>query len=128
MKIGERLKSLRLKNELTQEQLAHKVNLTKANISKYESDSIEPNITTLTLLSEIFNVSVAYLLCETDDPSPPDKSKPDIRWGEFGISFYGTPTDEDKEMIIDSINFAMEQRRKRNEAKLKDQKERDKNK
>lgn len=66
MSFGERLRELRISANLTQEQLAKKVKLSKANISKYEADLVEPNIDTLKLLSIIFNVSTDYLLEKTN--------------------------------------------------------------
>lgn len=62
MTFGQVLKKLRNENHLTQSQLAAKINLSKANISKYESDSVEPNLETLNAIAELFNVSVDYLL------------------------------------------------------------------
>lgn len=62
MTFGTKLKSLRVEYELTQSQLAKKLDTSKSNISKYESDSIEPNMKTLVLISEYFNVSIDYLL------------------------------------------------------------------
>lgn len=62
MTFGQRLKALRTEKCLTQLELAHKVNLSKANISKYESDNIEPNLDTLNLFSELFDVSLDFLL------------------------------------------------------------------
>lgn len=62
MTFGQRLRMLRLENNLTQEQLATKLDVTKSNISKYESDSLEPNIRVLKSLSLIFGVSVDYMI------------------------------------------------------------------
>lgn len=59
---GERLKTLRLEKGLSQEELALKLGLSKANVSKYESGNIEPNFTTLKSIASIFNVSIDYLL------------------------------------------------------------------
>jgi len=70
LSIGGRLKKLRLKHGLTQEQLAQKVNLTKTDISKYESDNEEPDFSVQELFAEIFGVSVDYLLWINDDPAP----------------------------------------------------------
>ena len=66
MSFGERLRQLRISTNLTQEQLAKKIKLSKANISKYEADLVEPNIDTLKILSKIFNVSTDYLLEKTN--------------------------------------------------------------
>lgn len=66
MSFGERLRQLRISANLTQEQLAKKIKLSKANISKYEANLVEPNIDTLKILSKIFNVSTDYLLEKTN--------------------------------------------------------------
>lgn len=62
MTFGQKLKYLRTEKNLTQTQLANLLKLSKANISKYESDSVEPNLETLTMISKIFDVSLDYLL------------------------------------------------------------------
>ncbi|GHU51911.1 hypothetical protein AGMMS49975_06670 [Clostridia bacterium] len=64
-----RIRKLRRNLELTQEELAEKLNTTKSNISKYEVGSIEPNISTLVMLADIFEVSIDYLVARTDIPN-----------------------------------------------------------
>ena len=70
MKIGERLKYLRLENGLTQQQLAKKVRCSKSNISKYESGAIEPNIGMIKTFSGLYKVSESYLLGNSDIRDP----------------------------------------------------------
>lgn len=48
MNIGEKIKSLRLKNNLTQEELANRTELSKGFISQLERDLTSPSIATLT--------------------------------------------------------------------------------
>lgn len=72
MNFGTRLKQLRLENNLKQEELAKKIHSSKANISRYESNSVEPNLKTLNELAELFNVSVDYLLGRTIVRKPVD--------------------------------------------------------
>jgi len=62
MTFGQKLKSLRQNHKMTQTQLADALRLSKANISKYESDTIQPNFETLGAISSLFNVPVDYLL------------------------------------------------------------------
>lgn len=62
LSFGSKLKELRINNDLTQIELAEKLNMSKANISKYEADLIEPNLDTLKKISLLFNVSVNELL------------------------------------------------------------------
>lgn len=70
MSFGKRLRQLRLDKEITQLQLSGILDTAKSNISKYEADTIEPNISMLRKLGEYFNVSVDYLLGITDMSSP----------------------------------------------------------
>lgn len=67
MTFGQRLRELRNEKGLTQSQLAERVNLSKANISKYENGSVEPNLETLHLLAELFGVTTDVLLGKTDE-------------------------------------------------------------
>ncbi len=64
---GERIKYLREKQGLTQKDIATKLGLEPAAISKYELDMREPNIEALKKLATIFNVSIDYLLGRTPD-------------------------------------------------------------
>jgi len=66
MSLGTRIKRERIRRGLTQEQLGRMVNLSKANISKYESNVLEPNVYTLKLFATIFNCSLDYILGFSD--------------------------------------------------------------
>lgn len=66
MTFGARLKELRKMAGFTQSDLAAMLSLSKANISKYESEEIQPSLQTLVKLSDIFETSVDYLLGNTD--------------------------------------------------------------
>ena len=57
-----RLKDMRLKNGLTQEQLANKVGLTKTSICCYESGTRTPTLDTLIDLANELNVELIYFL------------------------------------------------------------------
>jgi transcriptional regulator with XRE-family HTH domain len=70
MNFATRLRELREENNSTQEKIASLLNLTKANISKYELGRLQPNIETLKLLSNYFNVSIDYLIGITNIKKP----------------------------------------------------------
>lgn len=55
--LGEQLKSLRIKKGMTQEQLAQKLNTTKAAISRYEKDQRQPKLELLTEMAMILDAS-----------------------------------------------------------------------
>ena len=59
---GNRLRALRLKADMTQGQLAKKLNLTKSVISAYETDLRLPSYDVLINISKIYNVSTDFLL------------------------------------------------------------------
>ena len=56
------LKNLREKSNLTQEELADRIHVTRQAISRWETGETQPNTDTLKLLSQIFVVSVNTLL------------------------------------------------------------------
>lgn len=62
MKFSKRLKELRVSNGYTQENLAKKIGVTPGAIGLYEQDRREPKIEILISLSNIFGVTVDYLL------------------------------------------------------------------
>lgn len=75
MNFGEKLKMLRKQHKMTQQNLGNAINLSKANICKYEAGSLEPNLGTLRSLSQLFEVSLDYLIGEqeVEMPSSPEK-------------------------------------------------------
>ena len=62
MKFGEKLIQLRRKEGMSQEQLAAEIGITRQSVSKWESGSTLPELTKLIAISELFNVSVDYLV------------------------------------------------------------------
>lgn len=62
MEIREILKNLREKNNLTQDQLAERVMVTRQAVSRWENGETQPNTDTLKLLSREFDVSINTLL------------------------------------------------------------------
>ncbi|WP_346683909.1 helix-turn-helix domain-containing protein [Anaerostipes butyraticus] len=59
---GSVLKTLRLKRNMTQAQLAQKLGLTKSVISAYETGLRLPSYDVLIHIAQIYNVSTDYLL------------------------------------------------------------------
>lgn len=62
MRMDKALKDLRVNHNLTQEEMAKKLLITRQAISRWENGETEPNIETLKLLSKTFNVSINTLL------------------------------------------------------------------
>lgn len=62
MSFGITLKKLRQDNNLTQEELAKKIDTSRSNIANYENDKNMPSVDILEKLSKILNCSTDYLL------------------------------------------------------------------
>lgn len=61
MNLGEKIVSLRKKNNLSQEELAEKVGVTRQTISKWELEETTPDINQAKKLSKLFNISLDEL-------------------------------------------------------------------
>lgn len=62
MEFAEKLIALRKGRELTQEQLAEQLNVSRQSVSKWESGQVVPEVEKLIELSKAFDVSIDYLL------------------------------------------------------------------
>ena len=62
MEMRDILKNLREKHNLTQEQMAERVMVTRQAVSRWETGETQPNTDTLKLLSREFDVSINTLL------------------------------------------------------------------
>ncbi|MCM1543922.1 MAG: helix-turn-helix domain-containing protein [Ruminococcus sp.] len=63
---GEKLKKLRTDNNLTQDELAEKIFVTRSAISKWETNKGYPSIDSLKELSNLFGVSIDQLIADDD--------------------------------------------------------------
>lgn len=62
MELKDKLLMLRKEKNLSQQQLADQLNVSRQSISKWELGESQPDISNIVLLSEIFHVSTDYLL------------------------------------------------------------------
>lgn len=62
MEFGEQIKTLRTKNNLTQEQLAQKLNVTRQAISNWENNRNLPDLETLLVIAQLFHLSLDELI------------------------------------------------------------------
>ena len=85
---GIRLKALRAQKDLTQNQLAQKLDITRSSVSYYEKGAIYPSVDILVKICRFFNVSADFLLGLSEGK-------------EFHISHL---TDEQVSIIINTIH------------------------
>lgn len=71
---GERLYELRRNRNISQEELAELLDVSRQSISKWENDKAYPEMTRLLFMSEYFDVSLDYLMRGLEG----DKSNEDI--------------------------------------------------
>jgi transcriptional regulator with XRE-family HTH domain len=60
--IGKRLKDLRFRAGLTQEELARKAGTTQTTVARIERDAVEPEVTTIRKLANALEVTPGDLL------------------------------------------------------------------
>lgn len=105
----DRLQQLIKKRGITKKQFCEDVQINK-NLPKYWQDNnTYPNRTILNAIATYFGVSVEYLKCETDDPTPPQSQN--IKLGiDFGTSFSYSHSNEkspaDAELNMKCIKVA----------------------
>lgn len=105
--IGERILSLRLKFNITQEELAKKLNIKRQTIHKYENNIIK-NIKyeTIVKLAKIFNTTPEYLLgLDDNDNENEDTVISQEKLTKHNMAFFKAKdiSDEDKKKMIESI-------------------------
>lgn len=74
MEFCERLVELRKERGVTREDFAEYLGISKYTLRNYELGKTEPGHVFLKYLADVFKVSVDYLLCMTDDRTPPNKT------------------------------------------------------
>ena len=79
MTFSEKLMDLRRKAGLSQEQLADRLGVTRQSVSKWESGTAMPELVKLISLSDIFGVSVDYLVKDRlDSPEEAERGGDDL--------------------------------------------------
>ena len=91
MTLGEKLARARKEKNITQEQLADELGVSRQAISKWESDVAYPETDKLIRMSELFDCSLDYLLKENitekdESPKVPDTQSPPVVMRGFSLS------------------------------------------
>lgn len=107
--IGSRIKNLRLKHNLSIQQLAEIVGKSKGNISGYENDKFEPSAQTIIAIAEYFSVSTDWILkgekFQNQNSSSPKKSS----LSENSIPSLSKESKKDLEKFISFLQYKEEQ-------------------
>lgn len=65
---SKRLKTLRTDKQLTQEEVAIELGVSRSTLGMYETGKREPDFETLETIADFFNVDMNYLIGYSDDP------------------------------------------------------------
>lgn len=66
MAFAEKLKALRLENNMTQDYVAEQINVARSTIAGYETKNRQPSHEKLTSFAKLFHVSIDYLLDDNE--------------------------------------------------------------
>ena len=92
MTLGQKISVLRTAMNISQEQLAEKLDVSRQSVSKWESDKSIPEVNIILKLSSIFNITLDDLLRE-EIPLAPTYTEPIFRPKEsvnYNLKYFGT--------------------------------------
>lgn len=81
MTLGEKILTLRKRSQMSQEQLADRLGVSRQSVSKWELGEAAPDVGNLVAIGEVFGVSLDALLKEErtlEDASPPADRETDV--------------------------------------------------
>ena len=78
MKTGDKIAKLRKQNNLTQDQLASLLKVSRQSVSKWKSNITYPETDKIIRISQIFDCSIDYLLNDKIEDPQAKQIKPDV--------------------------------------------------
>jgi transcriptional regulator with XRE-family HTH domain len=96
---AEKLKQLRVKNNMTQEQLAKNLNVTQQQIARYENNKRLFKQDFLFKLADFFNVSINVFFPDNDEAISSQMKNCEVLYSKLKDL-----SDEDKKFVINYIN------------------------
>ena len=117
MNFPEQLKKLRLEYDMTQKELADKINSSPSKVGMWEAGKRDPNTEDLILLCKIFDVSSDYILGKSEirNPyreAPEQKTDEDIDLWLSKTDGYKELPEDDRLKIIEYAKFMLEKHKK----------------
>lgn len=111
-----RIKQLREEKNITQQELADKINGAKSTIAMYEKGTRKPSMQILIKLSDIFDCSIDYLLGKSDVRKPEIQNEDLLDLAKVGFTKenYNPPSDKQKEQIRTILETILEDNKKDN--------------
>ena len=114
---GERLRMLRKRAGLTQQQVAARLSIHRTAYTKYETSGVTPDPQGLVRLAEAFGVTVDFLVGREEVPpclSDTDEPQVEVSLQEKQLlQVFRQLTDEEKHVLLQQAQAALHQRRSR---------------
>ena len=130
---GKRIRKLRLEQNLKQKDLAAKLGISTSSVGMYEREERQPDVETLKKIADFFNVSIDYILGNSDKRGHSeltykdnrniaktlDMLKDQIDNNESGeLNYNGIEvTDDDAGLLMDALDMALRRIKKKNKEK-----------
>nr|WP_150959314.1 helix-turn-helix transcriptional regulator [Aneurinibacillus sp. XH2] len=121
--LGNRLRSARERKGWSQTYVCRKLGISNSTLSGYERDYREPDIESLKILADLYEISVEELIQDSENTKQPyytltEKDEKDIAKdlermmndleSKEGMAFYGEPLDEeDRELLKISLENSL---------------------
>lgn len=114
-----RIKILREELNMTQQELADKLDGAKSTVAMYEKGDRKPSMEVLLKLSEIFDCSIDYILGKSDIRNPEKAQEDPLGLAKVGFSMdeYNPPTDKQREQLAELIKVVLKDNKKEDKEK-----------
>lgn len=112
MSFGNNLKKFRQDCNLTQEELAKKIDTSRSNIANYENNKNMPSIDVLSKLSKVLDCSIDYLLGKSDERNPKETDPLGLAKIGFNMKDYNPPSETQKQQIKGLLEVIMKDNKK----------------
>lgn len=114
MSFGNNLKKIRQDCNLTQEELAKKIDTSRSNIANYENNKNMPSIDVLSKLSKVLDCSIDYLLGKSDERNPKEIDPLGLAKIGFNMKDYNPPSEAQRQQIKGLLEVIMKDNKKDN--------------
>lgn len=107
-----RIKQLREEFDMTQQELADKLDGAKSTIAMYEREERKPSLEVLVKLSDIFDCSIDYILCKSDIRNSSQIDPLGLAQIGFSMKDYIPPSDAQREQIKELLKVLLKDNKK----------------
>lgn len=109
--LGKKLRELRNSLQLTQQEIADKLNISRVRYNQYETGKRQPDNEMLIVLSNFYKVTVDYLLGNDKKLTLDEELQQLLNYPDTLVAFkdFNNLSDTDKQEIINFIKFKKQQ-------------------